>query len=222
MFSVIEYVDNLCCLGLQIEQSNLQILDAAICFYEMVSRLFERYAVPCLVLPSSGIVYRALGSGTGMAISRVCSTLCRSFKAIQDISTYNFPPEYGRHIGQVVRVQERRLQDYVLGIGGALWTLETFGGQGPNGAAIFHNFPASALDAAHLDEPEMALALTRHSALHEYKMAFCEQLKISSRTKSVEKVFTRKPKYEQLYLEFLRDSGLEGLHWFNQLFIRTD
>lgn len=85
LFEFIRYVDHLASLALLSEcpksnagfSDNVSIQHSILNFFDLVSRLHSRYALPFVVTPSPAIVYRCLLSSNAASLSRICGILAR-------------------------------------------------------------------------------------------------------------------------------------------------
>eukprot|EP00742_Colponemidia_sp_Colp-10_P012414 GILJ01013943.1.p1 GENE.GILJ01013943.1~~GILJ01013943.1.p1 ORF type:complete len:748 (+),score=102.95 GILJ01013943.1:172-2244(+) len=75
IFELIQYLDQLCVIGLAAESDHVLIQDAALSLFELVSELGPVYSVPFVIAPSPSLVYRMFLSSSAMAVTRICGVL---------------------------------------------------------------------------------------------------------------------------------------------------
>eukprot|EP01122_Echinamoeba_exundans_P007387 TRINITY_DN2263_c0_g2_i2.p1 TRINITY_DN2263_c0_g2~~TRINITY_DN2263_c0_g2_i2.p1 ORF type:complete len:846 (-),score=118.11 TRINITY_DN2263_c0_g2_i2:1033-3570(-) len=238
LYEFIRYVDQLASLSLLSETTspNSSITDpvgvqqAILDFFDLVSRLHSRFALPFVVTPSPAIVYRCLLSSNAAALSRICGILARykaEFDKLKTVmspaadstmvssDTSSVPLAFPNGAEKIVV-----LNCYIWMFCGALWRSRLFIPP-PEFLRDDLRLPQSILDKIRFEGISNCLGLTHAPSMLSLAKEYLEALQQATPAVPDHHVNPEliKDVVKEHYVDYLQQRRLTGLHHFLFSFI---
>ncbi|XP_033637243.1 centromere protein I-like [Asterias rubens] len=210
------YVDRISGLGLIIEKDNVLLMHYVLEFFELISCLHLRYAVPFAYVPSSGTFYRALFASNAMSCSRLCKIICNYKDAFQALKKMVSNEESDLLFTNIMRDGIQLLNQYILDMSNALWRNKAF--LHSNKTVVF-DIPVTTLQTTGVKHINEAFSIHLHMAMLPFACSFLKQTQ--PKGKKVHPSLIRSSERDT-YLDFLKRERLDGIVSFINTFIKRN
>lgn len=135
----IRFVDTICVVGLQQENSNLLLGYCVLNFFEQVAGLYNLSNVPLFHVPSAGIWYLCLFHHSAMIIARLCGLVCKYREAYAALRSCNQKLTEDEQIIKKLSLHQSIgvINTYMTDMCDMLWRNRSFDMRRKSGEAMF-------------------------------------------------------------------------------------
>jgi hypothetical protein len=238
LYEFVRYVDQLASLSLLAETTSpnspitdpIGVQQAILDFFDLVSRLHSRFALPFVVTPSPAIVYRCLLSSNAAALSRICGILARYKAEFDKLKTVMSPAADGTLTSTDSSAVPLAfpngaekivvLNCYIWMFCGALWRSRLFIPP-PEFLRDDLRLPQSILDKIRFEGISNCLGLTHAPSMLSLAKEYLEALQQATPSVPDHHVNPEliKDVVKEHYVDYLQKRRLTGLHHFLFSFI---
>lgn len=208
----IRFVDAVCVIGLQQENSNLMLIHCILGFFEQVAGLYTTYGVPLFCVPSYGIWYTCLFHQSAMVIARLCAIVCKYREA------YSALRSSSQHLTEDEQINRKLSLHQSIGIINAymtdmcdmLWRNRAFKANS-SVETIFRLVSADVLNQLEIQRPNSRFSIYLNRAFLGFSNKFLKS-NPSSNNQVVNPAAIKQCK--DIYLEFLDQENVHGISEF--------
>jgi len=214
VYDFIQFVDRICVVALQVEEDHALLQHWVLNFFELVSTSHQKFSLPFVQIPSSGIIYRMLFSNNSMAVARLCQIIVNYKKEFESLKTsqgqLQSPPLAFPDGFQSIQ----RFNQYILDICDSLWRNKAFIDRDKS---FCFSMPSSVTDSLTVRHMNELFSIHHHVSLVGEAWRFLHQTQPEGMKLTPSLI---KGRSRRAYLEYLKQRNLDGILVFLDTFIR--
>lgn len=210
ILELVKYINNMCVLGQQIENSHNLLIHSNLTFVELVASLFSQYSIPVVPFPSKEIFFRPFFHENAMGPARVCSILNMYKEALEKQKKQKIGVEFDELARKSSTIH--KCNDLILDVSDALLRNRAF--TRSSGDSFFNFNPLTYSSTIKVKEDVFAIYL--HQAFIGYAVKFLKETQPEENIGHPKGIKGDK----DIYYEFLEREHLDDIPKYHKIFIR--